>query len=407
MKYRYTVLVMLLLAASTAFPQNIASRVNKDTLSLYLRQLTGDTPCILDGNTYTITSRSTMEKSMNYLAARYIKFRLQSYGLTVTEQPFTFSGGTEAKNVYAVQQGNKSPYKEKKLIICAHFDNVAEGRGADDNGSGTVAVLEAARIISKLKPDYTIVYALWSGEEQGLNGSAYYASQAHNNNENIAGVLNLDMIGGYYMPGASATDLAIYDDYSTTKFMTDVLSSVNVNYNIGLVLSRYQITMQSSDNYSFSRRGYPAICLIEANYHSNPNYHKSTDTYSNIDFPFFEKCSRVAVGAFAEISGAAIPATPIENNAAVPTEFALYQNYPNPFNPSTVISYSLKTAGYVNLKVFDLLGREITTLVDQYQPAGKHQALFSITGNKLSSGIYLYKLQTGNLCQIRKMVYNK
>ena len=69
----------------------------------------------------------------------------------------------------------------QQIIICAHFDSKpysGPAPGADDNGSGTSAVLEAARILSKYKTDYTIIYALWDNEEIGLRGSAYYAQQA-------------------------------------------------------------------------------------------------------------------------------------------------------------------------------------------------------------------------------------
>jgi hypothetical protein len=366
---------------------------------VYLRQLTGDTSCTIDQNIYTLTTRSAISKSMNYLAAKYIKFRLQSYGLTVTEQPFTFNG-YEAKNIYAVQTG--SLYPNEKLIICAHFDNVAEGRGADDNGTGTVAVLEAARIISKLHPSYTIIYALWSAEEQGLYGSAYYAAQALSGGENIKGVINLDMIG---WDNNNPNNLAIYDVLTTTQFMTDKLSSVNSYYGIALTLSKYSQIETRSDNYPFIYRGYPAICLIETDWAGNINYHNSNDVYANVNLTFFNKVVKLAVGTLAELTGVG-SMTPVENSTQVPSEFALYQNYPNPFNPGTVIAYDLKTAGYVNLKVFDMLGREVKTLVDGYKPAGKQQVSFTAEGN-LASGVYIYSLQAGSLLQIRKMVYNK
>ncbi len=83
--------------------------------------------------------------------------------------------------------------------------------------------------------------------------------------------------------------------------------------------------------------------------------------------------------------------------------FKLKQNYPNPFNPSTVISYELQTSGKVNLVVFDMLGREVKTLVNKSQQAGKYNVVFD-AGN-LASGIYYYKLITGKkLEQTKKML---
>ncbi len=78
---------------------------------------------------------------------------------------------------------------------------------------------------------------------------------------------------------------------------------------------------------------------------------------------------------------------------SIPSSFALEQNYPNPFNPTTTIKYDLKTGGKVSLKVFDLLGREVAALVNQYQNAGYYSTEFS--GKNLSSGIYFYKLTVG------------
>jgi len=76
---------------------------------------------------------------------------------------------------------------------------------------------------------------------------------------------------------------------------------------------------------------------------------------------------------------------------AIPGEFTLSANYPNPFNPTTVINYQLPKDGFVTLKVYDMLGREVATLVDNYQAAGYYEATFD--GSKLSSGTYLYRMR--------------
>lgn len=95
----------------------------------------------------------------------------------------------------------------------------------------------------------------------------------------------------------------------------------------------------------------------------------------------------------------------IEENKSVPNEFRLNQNYPNPFNPSTVISFSLPKSGYVTLKVFDLLGREIKALVDGTLEAGVHKVNF--TFSNLSSGVYVYTLTCGSFSSSMKMIINK
>jgi hypothetical protein len=95
--------------------------------------------------------------------------------------------------------------------------------------------------------------------------------------------------------------------------------------------------------------------------------------------------------------------TPSVNN--VPDKFELLQNYPNPFNPTTNIKYQIPNNSYVSLKVFDIIGKEITTLVNEKQSPGSYEVSFD--GSNLPSGVYFYKLITGNYSETRKMVLIK
>lgn len=98
-------------------------------------------------------------------------------------------------------------------------------------------------------------------------------------------------------------------------------------------------------------------------------------------------------------------ATGVAEHSTQPLAFALSQNFPNPFNPSTLIQYQLAGAGPVRLTVYDILGREVATLVDGVQEQGTHEARFD--GGGLSSGVYLYRLQTTGFVQQRKMILEK
>ncbi|MDP2209727.1 MAG: M28 family peptidase [Bacteroidota bacterium] len=95
----------------------------------------------------------------------------------------------------------------------------------------------------------------------------------------------------------------------------------------------------------------------------------------------------------------------VEVNSEIPDKFFLSQNYPNPFNPSTLINYHLPKGGWTTLKVFDVLGREVATLVDEYKEAGRYEVSLSVKdGFELSSGVYFYKLTAGNFTGIKKML---
>lgn len=100
-----------------------------------------------------------------------------------------------------------------------------------------------------------------------------------------------------------------------------------------------------------------------------------------------------------------LEATSGEREAGVPEAFKLHQNYPNPFNPTTVISYQLAGNSVVSLKVFDMLGREVATLVDGRKAAGEYQVSFDAAG--LSSGMYIYRLQADGFMETRRMMLIK
>jgi hypothetical protein len=90
---------------------------------------------------------------------------------------------------------------------------------------------------------------------------------------------------------------------------------------------------------------------------------------------------------------------------SVPNDYALEQNYPNPFNPVTLIKYALPKAGNVKINVFDVLGREVSTIVNEYKEAGYYNIQFD--GSSLPSGVYIYKINAGNFRDIKKMVLVK
>jgi probable HAF family extracellular repeat protein len=95
----------------------------------------------------------------------------------------------------------------------------------------------------------------------------------------------------------------------------------------------------------------------------------------------------------------------VDESKEIPDDFVLNQNYPNPFNPRTVIKYQLPVNGDVKLKVFDLLGNEVATLINEEKPAGVYEVEFNAA--QLSSGVYFYQLQTGLLTESKKMILTK
>ncbi len=95
--------------------------------------------------------------------------------------------------------------------------------------------------------------------------------------------------------------------------------------------------------------------------------------------------------------------TDVENEETIPTVFKLEQNYPNPFNPSTLIKFAVPEKSNVLIKVYDILGSEVATLVNEEMDAGWYENNFNAAG--LSSGVYLFRMEAGNFISTKKMIY--
>jgi flagellar hook assembly protein FlgD len=93
------------------------------------------------------------------------------------------------------------------------------------------------------------------------------------------------------------------------------------------------------------------------------------------------------------------------HESEVPAMFALFQNYPNPFNPATAISYQLKASSFVELRVYDALGRVVATLVNEEKPAGSHTVIWN--AQNCPSGVYIYRIVAGNQVDSKKMLLTK
>jgi hypothetical protein len=182
------------------------------------------------------------------------------------------------------------------------------------------------------------------------------------------------------------------------------------------------------ENYQYVDSVLYADSVAEAyagNHNSTTYYNKFWEIAKNFTIGLFQKASyRIACVIYTEWIDAGGSTTDIsENKNDLPSGFILSQNYPNPFNPSTKIKYSIPSVTlrqaqsdiHITLKVYDLIGNEITTLVNDYKPAGTYEVEFSAKGESASggnayslpSGIYFYQLKAGNFTETKKMILLK
>jgi hypothetical protein len=373
----------------------VIGELNSDSLTYYVSELSGVIPVAINDTLYIIASRYDTATG-NIIAARYISKKLQNFGLHPQFQDFAPRG----RNVYALQTGVEHP--DQMYILCAHYDDQPWGSlapGADDNASGTAAVLEIARILSKRQTSCSILYALWDREEQGLIGSWYYAAAAYARGDSILGVINLDMIAW-----DSNNDMVMdihTKEIANSLMLSNTVQTVNTLYAIGLSPVVKNPGSTASDHASFWDRDYGAIMLIES-YPGDFNsyYHTVNDQITEFNNTFYVKISRLALGTISVLAGLHFETTAPITEGIVST-YTLDQNYPNPFNPVTTIRYTLPSMRPVLLEVYDMLGRRVETLVHETQPAGQHFVRWNASGN--ASGMYLYRLVTGDFVKTKIM----
>lgn len=230
----------------------------------------------LDNRLYTRTGHNRGFGAEHDLARQFLYSSYQSFDLDVRLHPFTYNSN-EYYNVVAVLPGLVSP--NEQVIMCGHYDSV-NNPGADDNASGTAAVLETARVLSNYRFEKTIVFIAFDREEQGLVGSTAYANQYRN--DNIIGVVNLDMVA--YNPSGNQAN--IYGRTASNPIKQGLASALTRYSGIQAVVNG---ALDRSDHAPFESIGKQACLLIERSWSSNPNYHRQTDTvdtqgYINYDY---------------------------------------------------------------------------------------------------------------------------
>lgn len=219
-----------------------------------------------------------------------------------------------SENIWAFIEGSEKP--EEILVISAHYDHVGLRNGevyngADDDGSGTVALMEIARLFQKAKkegfgPKRSVLILHVTGEEHGLHGSRFYAENPLFPIENTIANINIDMIGrrGY---GKEDNDNYIYVIGSDrlSSDLHQISEMANQKY-VGLELDYKYNDLNDpnrfyyrSDHYNFAKKGIPAIFYFNG---VHDDYHKPTDTPDKIDYPLLTKRTQLAFGLAFELA---------------------------------------------------------------------------------------------------------
>jgi hypothetical protein len=397
MKFIYTSILMcfscLTLNAQTQHPliSKLITDLETDSLLMHVNDLSGEKSCVINGKTTTIKNR--VSKTGNDPAADYLKERMQSYGFTVNDQKYSTGG----RNIIAEQTG--ALYPDKKYIICAHYDAVAD-YCADDDISSCSAILEIARLLSKHKFKYTIVYAFWDEEEVGMVGSTYYAKLVKKNNENIMGVINVEMLG-YDSNKDSKMDI---HTKASSLTLSNKLVELNSTYNFTLKTNVINPGTDRSDHGSFWTQGYSAICFGEAFFSGddNPSYHTSNDRLKLFNLPYYFELSRLSLAAIATF---AEPYDVTGINTVDEQHKIKLDTYPNPVKDALTICYDLPEKATVQMNLYSIINGVYENLLNETQNAGTYQ--FVVNTAKLASGVYVITVKTASQAFSKKIVLEK
>jgi len=237
--------------------------------------------------------------------------RFNDFSLASSYFDFSLSG-TNMRDVVGQLTGTVSP--DSVIIVCAHLDCTSgdpynNAPGAEDNGSGSAAVIEAARILSQYQPELTIRFITFSGEEQGLIGSDEYADSMQTAGESIVAVINLDMVA---YRGSYANDMYIFSDQQS-HWLGSLAADVMATYTGVDTVTYYETDPRyGSDHYSFAIRGYPAMFFIDA--WSGPDwypyYHTSGDTLGNLDMDLLASVTKTGTAMAAILARVNLGANP-------------------------------------------------------------------------------------------------
>lgn len=361
--------------------QQAINAVNADSLVWRLERLSGEVPVDVGQGDTLILSRHKTQPG-NVIAAQWIQQEFTRMGYAPVVEPF----GALGANILAEKAGLVHP--ERKVIICGHYDSMPGGTtapGADDDGSGSCAVLEAARVLAGLGFENTLVFALWDEEEQGLVGSAYHAAAAFGNDEEITAVINMDAIA---YDGDGDGLMRIHTrPVANSIAIKDSALMVNTTYGLGLDIAVNNPGETYSDHASFWTQGYGAILVIEDfDDDPNPHYHTPSDRLQYLDTAYWRGLARLAIGT------AAVMAVPVIDAGMRETRSnETLAIYPNPARDKVEVRMLVGTKADVFPVITDPTGRAVRDV--RITKAADNGWTLDLSG--LAPGAYLLRVQDG------------
>ncbi len=295
-------------------------------------------------------------------------------------------------------------YSQSSLVIVDPFN--IYGTALKDSLTGIYP--GAITIADSLPPDISGYNAAFIYLQ---NSSAYYKLTKAEGNEIITYLKNKGQIYLYGLPSLFQSDSAGLLQYLGINRLVALPMVTQVDSLVG-INNPYFIGIAFADSFTNGGPFYitdttvtPVVEAKGTPLSFNITYIPKNDSIKAvIDVYYFSSFKAILNKIIYGYFNMQIDGVNESNNLSVKS-FSLSQNYPNPFNPSTIIRYSIPKTGLVTLKVYDILGREVTTLVNENKTPGNYSVTFN--GNNLSSGIYFYRISAGRYSETKKFILLK
>lgn len=287
----------------------LLSRMTEADLSSRIAQLSGEVPVTLPGGAVTLATRYTFSSQIAN-AERFLFNYYTNLGLSPVYAPWT-KGSYSGRNVVVDLPGTEHP--ERIWVLGGHFDTNSEipytsAPGADDNGTGTAAVMRAVELLKDYRFADTIRFVHFSGEEQGQWGAQAYARDLRLAGIQVQGFINLDMFG-WDSNGDRVVELHPGTGVNSNSIATAFISA-NERYAQGLSFERKTSSASRfSDHSAFWDYNYPAFLVIENFFTDaippdrNPWYHSTGDRLSRVNLNYAARIARTALATIAELAG--------------------------------------------------------------------------------------------------------
>lgn len=322
--------------------------------------------------------------------ARWIAQRFTDVGIADVELDSFSVNGFPQWNVVATITGS-DPFAGE-IVIGAHYDSQSsiptQAPGADDNASGTAAVLEMARTVraTSYQPRRTLRFIAFGAEELGLHGSEWYASGVDAERRLGMLMLNFDMIGTRRQDTTDRDVHVVYYDHAIAEAGRAASTAMTYTSLMPITTTQHR---PHSDSWPFATRGIPCVFYIERDF--SPQYHSPHDSSTYLDMAYATEIAKAGLAMV--LASDAMSATSVTSTIA-PEGWELLQNYPNPFNPETRIGWRMKERGWVEVSVWNSVGQQLATLADGEREAGYHETEFSMGRGAWSvpSGVYFYRI---------------